>query len=49
MPLPRWALNIGWLSHLHDRGTGIPYGIALAVAGLVIYPETGVWSAAALA
>ena len=49
VPLPRWAVSIGWVSHLHDRTTGIPYGIALAIAGLLIYPETGVWGAAALA
>ena len=30
--------------HLHDQRTGIPYGIALAVGGLLIYPETMIWS-----
>ena len=49
LPLPAWAVRIGWLSHLHDRATGIPYGIALAIAGLLVYPDTGVWTAAALA
>ena len=49
MPLPRWAVAVGWLSHLHDTKTGIPYGIALALAGLIVYPDTGVWTAVALA
>ncbi len=49
VPLPRWAVTIGWMSHLHDAKTGIPYGIALAAAGLVVYPETGLWSAIAVA
>lgn len=49
LPLPRWAVAIAWITRLHDRGAGVPYGIALAVAGLLIYPQTGVWSAAALA
>ena len=47
LPLPGWSLGIGWLTHLHDRRTGIPYGIALAAGGLLIYPETMVWSALA--
>ena len=40
LPLPLWAVHIGWITRLHDRGTGIPYGIALALAGLLTYPET---------
>ena len=34
-----------WLARLHAAGNGVPYGIALAVAGLAIYPETAVWAA----
>jgi prepilin peptidase CpaA len=29
-----------WLVRLHDSRTGVPYGIALAAAALVIYPNT---------
>lgn len=47
LPLPSWAMNVTWIARLHDRQTGIPYGIALAIAGLLIYPETGVWTAVA--
>ena len=46
LPLPRWALGVDWITRLHERGAGVPYGIALAIAGLLIYPETGIWSAA---
>ena len=35
-----------WLARLHAAGNGVPYGIALAVAGLAIYPDTAVWTAA---
>ena len=35
-----------WIERLHDARTGIPYGIALACAGLVIYPHTQIWRAA---
>lgn len=34
LPLPEWALR------LHRQGTGIPYGIAIAGAGLLVYPKT---------
>lgn len=39
-PLPRQFLSQSWLLRLHDKRTGIPYGIALAIGALVIYPET---------
>jgi prepilin peptidase CpaA len=39
-PLPQPLLSQAWLQRLHDRKTGVPYGIALAVAALLIYPET---------
>ncbi|PVB59370.1 prepilin peptidase [Labrenzia sp. 011] len=29
-----------WFLRLHDRRGGIPYGIAIAAAGLTIYPST---------
>jgi prepilin peptidase CpaA len=31
-----------WLTRLHAKESGIPYGIALALGALMIYPET-VW------
>lgn len=49
LPMPAWALDVTWLTRLHDRATGVPYGIALAAAGLLVYPDTMVWSAAAAA
>ena len=39
-PLP-WSLGgQTWLLRLHSKDTGIPYGIALAIGALMIYPET---------
>ena len=49
VPLPFFAIRVGWIQRLHDRDSGVPYGIALAIAGLIIYPSTGLWNAAALA
>lgn len=37
-PLPTGLAAKTWVSRLHDAGRGIPYGIALAAGGLLIYP-----------
>jgi prepilin peptidase CpaA len=42
LPLPSVLLGQQWIERLHSRHAGIPYGIALAAAALLIYPET-VW------
>ncbi|MEJ8575016.1 A24 family peptidase [Microbaculum marinum] len=44
VPLPAALGRMDWLVRLHDARQGIPYGIALAGAGLVVYPQT-VWMA----
>ncbi len=44
--LPAFAQKHAWIVRLHDKTTGIPYGIALAAAGLIIFPETAIWKAA---
>ena len=40
MPLPSWLAGQDWAERLHRMDTGIPYGIALALAALTIYPDT---------
>jgi prepilin peptidase CpaA len=47
LPLPAFALGWPWLNRLHDRANGVPYGVALAAAALMIYPTTALWQAAA--
>lgn len=39
-PLPYALGSQEWLLRLHGRDSGIPYGIALAMGALMIYPET---------
>ena len=39
-PLPAFLTGQAWLLRLHDRQSGIPYGIALAIGALMVYPET---------
>ena len=39
-PLPAALRDQTWLLRLHSKDSGIPYGIALALGALLIYPET---------
>jgi prepilin peptidase CpaA len=39
-PLPSPLTSQPWLLKLHARESGIPYGIALALGALMIYPDT---------
>jgi prepilin peptidase CpaA len=39
-PLPYLFAGQDWLLKLHAKDSGIPYGIALAIGALMIYPET---------
>ena len=39
-PLPYVLAGQPWLARLHAKETGIPYGIALALGALMIYPDT---------
>jgi prepilin peptidase CpaA len=39
-PLPLMLTSQGWLVRLHSPKEGVPYGIALAAAGLLVYPDT---------
>lgn len=38
--LPAMLYSQGWLTRLHSAKVGVPYGIALAAAGLLVYPDT---------
>jgi prepilin peptidase CpaA len=40
VPLPEMLISQNWLVRLHDPKEGVPYGIALAAAGLLVYPQT---------
>lgn len=39
--LARWR----WLERLHDSRSGVPYGIALAIAAVVLYAQTPIYKA----
>lgn len=40
MPLPETLAEQEWVKRLHKLDGGVPYGIALAAAALLIYPDT---------
>ena len=43
-PLPPWLSRHKWIDRLHDPKSGVPYGITLAIAGLLVYPETPIFT-----
>jgi prepilin peptidase CpaA len=40
LPLPGLLARQPWALRLHDKTAGVPYGIALALAALLVYPST---------
>jgi len=44
--LPQVLARQKWIERLHDANAGVPYGIALAAAALIVYPTTP-WMTAA--
>ena len=44
MIVPIWMIRQDWFSRLYHDQTGVPYGIALAGAALLVYPNT-LWMA----
>lgn len=41
---PRALASSPRFAHLCDKTAGVPYGIALAIGGLLIYPHSPVWT-----
>lgn len=44
-PLPGWLSRHAWIDRLHDTKSGVPYGIALAIAAILVYPDTAIFGA----
>ena len=47
-PLPEALAGRSWIARLRSPGAGVPYGIALAAAGLLQFPHSPVWRAAVI-
>ncbi len=46
LPVPALLARQSWVMRLHDRQSGIPYGVALSAGAFVIMPYTDVFRAA---
>ncbi|MEX0628493.1 MAG: prepilin peptidase [Cucumibacter sp.] len=44
LPLPQALVKVSWIDRLHDKKSGVPYGIALAVAGMIVYTDTSIFA-----
>ncbi|MEM1138521.1 MAG: prepilin peptidase [Pseudomonadota bacterium] len=42
--LPRWMSEKSWIVRLHSVDNGVPYGIALALGGILIYQDLRVFT-----
>jgi prepilin peptidase CpaA len=40
LPLPARLQNRSWVARLHSRESKVPYGVAMALAALVVFPQT---------
>lgn len=40
LPLTQGLARQAWIARLHHPKTGVPYGIALAAAGIMVYPQS---------
>ena len=39
-PLPSVLGSQPWLARLHDKDSGVPYGIPLAIGAMIVYPDS---------
>lgn len=40
LTLPAWLQNKSWIARLHSQWSGVPYGVAMALAAMIVLPET---------
>ena len=43
VPLPERLAKVTWIDRLHNGASGVPYGIALAIAGILVYLRTDIY------
>ena len=42
-PLPLALLRWPWIVRLHEPRNGMPFGVALGVGAIIVYPQTAIW------
>lgn len=40
LPLPAGLMKVQWIDRLHDGRQGVPYGMALGPAALIVFPDS---------
>lgn len=48
-PLPFFLLSYPWALRLHDRSTGIPYGVAITTGAMIVFPTATLCARLAIA
>jgi prepilin peptidase CpaA len=43
IPLPSAIAEQPWMLRLHSSEEGLPYGVALATSGLILFPQTAIY------
>ncbi len=44
LPLPSFCVRYQWIARLHEPKGDIPYGVALSIGGLIVFPETPIFA-----
>ena len=44
LPLPAFCVKYQWIARLHEPKGDIPYGVALSIGGLIVFPETVIFA-----
>jgi prepilin peptidase CpaA len=47
-PLPAALVGVSWVDRLHNPQTGVPYGLALAAGGMLLYADSFIFNAFAV-
>lgn len=43
IPLTPFIARYRWIERLHDRKSGVPYGVAMAIAGMMTYTNSAIF------
>ena len=44
LPIPAYLVRYDWITRLHEPKGDIPYGVALSIGGLIVFPDTVIFA-----
>ncbi len=44
LPLPSFCVKYDWIARLHEPKGDIPYGVALSIGGLIVFPQSALFA-----